>query len=127
MMADREGVRPDEILPPERGSVQARRLMTDAVLMLPNIVKLVARLLRDPRVPRRSKIALGMAAAYVASPIDLIPDPIPVLGYLDDLIIAPLGIAIAIKLAPNFMANFRSLKNQARCKEALSMRNFSNY
>ncbi len=80
-----QSVRPDEVVPPS-GSVQARRLVGDAVLLLPNIVKLVSRLLSDPRVPRRSKIALGAAAAYVASPIDLIPDIVPVVGWADDLI-----------------------------------------
>jgi uncharacterized membrane protein YkvA (DUF1232 family) len=59
----------------------------DAALMLPNLVKLVYRLLKDPRVPRRAKITLGLAAAYVASPIDLIPEVIPVLGWADDVLI----------------------------------------
>lgn len=55
---------------------------------------------RDPRVPWPAK-ALGIAvAAYAFSPIDLIPDFIPVLGYLDDLIIVPLGIALVVKLIP---------------------------
>lgn len=54
--------------------------------MIPNLVKLIGRLLIDPRVPRRSKIALGAAAAYVASPIDLIPEVIPVIGWADDVI-----------------------------------------
>jgi uncharacterized membrane protein YkvA (DUF1232 family) len=54
--------------------------------MIPNLVKLIARLLADPRVPRRSKMALAAAAAYVASPIDLIPEVIPVIGWADDLI-----------------------------------------
>lgn len=51
------------------------------------MVRLVSRLLRDPRVPRRSKITLGLAAAYVASPIDLIPDAVPVIGWADDLLL----------------------------------------
>jgi uncharacterized membrane protein YkvA (DUF1232 family) len=55
---------------------------------------------RDPRVPWYAK-ALGLAvAAYALSPIDLIPDFIPVLGYLDDLILVPLGIALVLKLIP---------------------------
>ena len=55
---------------------------------------------RDPRVPWHAK-ALGIAvAAYALSPIDLIPDFIPVLGYLDDLIIVPLGIALVVRLIP---------------------------
>jgi uncharacterized membrane protein YkvA (DUF1232 family) len=55
---------------------------------------------RDPRVPWLAK-ALGIAvAAYAFSPIDLIPDFIPVVGYLDELIILPLGIALAVRLIP---------------------------
>lgn len=80
-------VRPDEVLPPDGKSLQGRQLMQDAVFMMPNLVKLVARLLKDPRVPRRAKITLGIAAAYVASPIDLIPEMIPVIGWADDVLI----------------------------------------
>lgn len=55
---------------------------------------------RDPRVPWLPKaLALGVAA-YALSPIDLIPDVIPVVGYLDDLIIVPAGIALALLLIP---------------------------
>lgn len=55
---------------------------------------------RDPRVPWYAKAVAGMVAAYALSPIDLIPDFIPILGYLDDLLIVPLGILIAVKLIP---------------------------
>ena len=55
---------------------------------------------KDPRVPWYVKGLIFFVVAHTLSPIDLIPDFIPVLGYLDDLIIAPLGIAIAIKLIP---------------------------
>jgi uncharacterized membrane protein YkvA (DUF1232 family) len=55
---------------------------------------------RDPRVPWYAKVFMGLVAAYFFSPIDLIPDFIPVLGYLDDLIIVPVGIALAIKMIP---------------------------
>lgn len=55
---------------------------------------------RDPRVPWYAKLlALGIAA-YALSPIDLVPDFIPVLGYLDDLVIVPAGIALVIYLIP---------------------------
>jgi len=57
-------------------------------------------MLRNPRTPRVSKVLLGIAIAYAVSPIDLIPDFIPVIGYLDDLIILPLLILIAIRLIP---------------------------
>ena len=55
---------------------------------------------RDPRVPWSAKAVAGAVAAYALSPIDLIPDFIPVLGYLDDLVIVPLGIWLAQRLIP---------------------------
>jgi len=55
---------------------------------------------RDPRVPRRAKWLAGATVAYAVSPIDLIPDWIPVLGHLDDLILVPAGIAAAIRMIP---------------------------
>jgi len=55
---------------------------------------------RDPRVPWYAKVFLGLVIAHTFSPIDLIPDFVPVLGYLDDLIITPLGIALALKMIP---------------------------
>jgi uncharacterized membrane protein YkvA (DUF1232 family) len=55
---------------------------------------------RDPRVPWYAKIVAACVAAYALSPVDLIPDFVPVLGYLDDVILVPLGIALAIRLIP---------------------------
>lgn len=55
---------------------------------------------RDRRVPWYARVVAIVVVAYAFSPIDLIPDPIPVLGYLDDLILIPLGIALVIKLIP---------------------------
>jgi uncharacterized membrane protein YkvA (DUF1232 family) len=55
---------------------------------------------RDPRVPWYAKTLMGLVLAYAFSPIDLIPDFIPVLGYLDDLIVVPLGIALVLKMIP---------------------------
>lgn len=55
---------------------------------------------RDPRTPWLARLVAICVVAYALSPIDLIPDPIPVLGYLDDLILIPLGVALAIKLMP---------------------------
>jgi uncharacterized membrane protein YkvA (DUF1232 family) len=54
----------------------------------------------DRRVPWYAKAIAACVVAYACSPIDLIPDFIPVLGYLDDLILVPLGIALAIRLIP---------------------------
>jgi uncharacterized membrane protein YkvA (DUF1232 family) len=55
---------------------------------------------RDPRTPWYAKVVAALVVAYAFSPIDLIPDPIPVLGYLDDLVLVPLGAAIALRLIP---------------------------
>jgi uncharacterized membrane protein YkvA (DUF1232 family) len=64
---------------------------------------------RDRRTPWVAKATASAVAAYALSPIDLIPDFIPVLGYLDDLLIVPLGIALAIRLVPpSLMAEFRA-------------------
>ena len=63
---------------------------------------------RDPRVPLLAKAVALFIAAYALSPIDLIPDFIPVLGYLDDLLIVPLGIMLVVRLIPaTLMAEFR--------------------
>ena len=72
---------------------------------------------RDPRVPWYAKVIAAGVAAYALSPIDLIPDFIPVVGYLDDLLIVPLGIMLAIKLVPpEAMAEHRAAaeREQAR-------------
>ena len=55
---------------------------------LPDIARLIARLVGDPVLPRAAKIALAAAALYLVSPFDLIPDFIPVVGYLDDALLA---------------------------------------
>jgi uncharacterized membrane protein YkvA (DUF1232 family) len=56
---------------------------------------------KDPSVPWYAKVFTACVVAYAFSPIDLIPDFIPVLGYLDDIIIVPLGIKLALKMIPN--------------------------
>ena len=72
---------------------------------------------RDPRVPWYAKGVALAVAAYALSPIDLIPDFIPVLGYLDDLIIVPLGILLVIKLIPaGLMAEFRAEADRRETK-----------
>src|SRR2546425_12979158 len=55
---------------------------------------------RDSRVPWHARLVAAGVVAYYFSPIDLIPDPIPVLGYVDDLLLLPLGVALAIRLIP---------------------------
>ena len=63
-------------------------------------VRAVYLAMHDPRTPWYARLLAGAVVAYAFSPIDLIPDPIPVLGYLDDLVLLPLGIALALKLIP---------------------------
>jgi uncharacterized membrane protein YkvA (DUF1232 family) len=55
---------------------------------------------RDPRVPLHARIFAAVVVGYAFSPIDLIPDPILVIGYLDDLLLIPLGVALAIRMIP---------------------------
>lgn len=69
----------------------------------------------DPRTPWYGRAFGALVMAYALSPIDLIPDPIPVLGYLDDLVLVPLGVVIALRLIPpNVMEESR-----ARAEEML--------
>ena len=63
---------------------------------------------KDPRVPWYARIFAVCVVGYAFSPIDLIPDPIPTIGYLDDLILVPLGITLALKMIPKeVMAEYR--------------------
>jgi uncharacterized membrane protein YkvA (DUF1232 family) len=55
---------------------------------------------RDPRTPWYARVTAGCVVAYAFSPIDLIPDFIPILGYVDDLILVPLGIALTMRMIP---------------------------
>lgn len=93
-------LRPDEVISPGGGSAfQIRKLTIDTLRMLPNLIKLLARLIADPRVPRRSKLVVGAAMAYLASPIDLIPDLVPVIGVFDDILVAALAVNHLIQVA----------------------------
>lgn len=76
----------------ERARQWAHRVTADA-----HAVWLAA---RDPRTPWYAKALAGVVAAYALSPIDLIPDFIPVLGYLDDVVLVPLGLLLAMRLIP---------------------------
>ncbi len=67
-------------------------LVIEALMLLPNIVKLLSRLLRDRRVPMRRKALIGAVLAYVISPVDLIPDFVVGIGRLDDLVLVSLAI-----------------------------------
>lgn len=77
-------------------------------------IKVYRLVLKDKRTPRIAKLFLGLAVSYIFLPFDLIPDFIPVLGHVDDVIIIPLLIYIALKLIPNevILDNRRKLNEQ---------------
>ena len=84
--------------------VLARRLppgiLKDLAGFLPACVTLVRRLRRDPRVPRRAKVAVVFAGLWVISPIDLIPEFLPVIGPLDDVVVVALALRYAARRVP---------------------------
>jgi len=84
--------------------VLARRLppgvLKDLAAFLPACVTAARRLRNDPRVPSRAKVAVGLAALWVLSPIDLIPEFLPVIGPLDDVVVAALALRYAARRVP---------------------------
>ena len=75
-------------------------LLRDLAAFIPDCVTTVRRLRRDPRVPRRAKIAVVVAGIWVASPIDLIPEFLPVIGPLDDIVVVALALRYAARQVP---------------------------
>lgn len=72
---------------------------------------------RDPRTPIGAKVVAAAVAAYALSPIDLIPDFIPIIGYIDDLLLVPIGILIAVRLIPvALMSEFRAKASEREGK-----------
>ncbi len=84
--------------------VLARRLPSglarDLAAFIPDCVTTVRRLRHDPRVPRRAKVAIVIAGVWVASPIDLIPDFLPIIGPLDDIIVVAVALRYAARQVP---------------------------
>jgi uncharacterized membrane protein YkvA (DUF1232 family) len=82
----------------------ARRLppgvLRDLAGFIPDCVTTVRRLRKDPRVPRKAKIAIVIAGIWVASPIDLIPEFIPIIGPLDDIVVVALALRYAGRQVP---------------------------
>ncbi len=75
-------------VPPQK----AKQVLLELALFLPHFALLLKRLLADPRVPKRSKLVLGGTFLYLVSPIDVIPDFVPGLGQLDDIVVALLAL-----------------------------------
>ncbi|MEV4693342.1 DUF1232 domain-containing protein [Micromonospora echinospora] len=82
----------------------ARRLppgiLRDLAAFVPDCVTTVRRLRRDPRVPRRARVAIVVAGVWLASPIDLIPEFLPVIGPLDDIVVVALALRYAARQVP---------------------------
>jgi uncharacterized membrane protein YkvA (DUF1232 family) len=77
-----------------------RALARELATLIPNLTRLFAGLLRDPRVPLRAKVVLGATAIYLAMPIDLVPDFIPIAGQLDDAIVAAIALRYVVRVSP---------------------------
>ena len=75
------------------------RLLAEALRILPDLLRLLRRLAADPSLPRGVRIRLGLLMAYLAIPIDLIPDFVPVLGYADDAIIVTIVLRGTVRRA----------------------------
>lgn len=74
--------------------------LKDLVAFLPACATTARRLRADPRVPRRAKLAVGLALAWVLSPIDLVPEFLPIIGPLDDIVVVALALHYAARQAP---------------------------
>jgi uncharacterized membrane protein YkvA (DUF1232 family) len=73
--------------------------MKDLLLLLPRLARMIAQLLADADVPAAAKVALAAVAVYLASPVDLLPDFIPFIGYLDDVLL----VAVVVDGLLNFL------------------------
>lgn len=80
--------------------------MKDLLLLLPRLARMIASLLTDRQVPMAAKVALAAVAVYLASPVDLIPDFIPFLGYLDDALL----VAVVVDGLLNYLDRSLLLK-----------------
>jgi uncharacterized membrane protein YkvA (DUF1232 family) len=74
-----------------------RVLARELALLIPNLTRLFAGLARDERVPLRAKVVLGVTVLYLAMPIDLVPDFVPIAGSLDDAIIAAFALRFVVR------------------------------
>ncbi|HEX9140825.1 MAG TPA: DUF1232 domain-containing protein [Gaiellaceae bacterium] len=74
-----------------------RALARELATLLPNLTRLFAGLVRDPRVPLRAKVVLGVTALYLAMPFDVVPDFVPIAGSLDDAIVAAFALRFVVR------------------------------
>jgi uncharacterized membrane protein YkvA (DUF1232 family) len=80
---------------------------------------------KDPRTPWYAKIFSACVVGYLLSPIDLIPDPIPIIGYLDDLIIVPIGIFLSLKMIPKEVMDDSRIKAKNITREGMPVNYFA--
>jgi uncharacterized membrane protein YkvA (DUF1232 family) len=93
-------VQPDSVYNPDGSAVdRAKPIVKEALLALPNLVKLLFRLMKDSRVPLRAKATVAATFLYFISPIDVIPDIAPVVGQLDDLLLIAFAINRIVKVS----------------------------
>lgn len=83
----------------------AKAIVIELLKLIPNLLKLLYRLLEDPRIPKSEKAILAGVAAYVVSPLDLIPDVVPFLGKVDDLVLIALVIKRLFNVAGDQVLN----------------------
>lgn len=76
-----------------------RGALTQAMRLLPDLLRLLPRLARDPGVPRRTRLLLWLTLGYLALPVDLVPDFVPVLGYADDAVVVCLVLRAVVRRA----------------------------
>lgn len=77
----------------------SRAVLGQAALLLPDVVRLVARLARDPTLPRAVRVRLWLLLGYLASPVDVVPDFIPVVGYADDAVVVVVVLRSVVRRA----------------------------
>ncbi|HUR14886.1 MAG TPA: DUF1232 domain-containing protein [Mycobacteriales bacterium] len=73
--------------------------LRDAIRLLPDVLRLVGRLAKDPAVPRRTRVTLWLVLAYLALPMDLVPDFVPVVGYADDAVLVAWALRSVVRTA----------------------------
>ena len=83
-----------------RPPVPPQTQLREYALLLPRLIKLIWRLARDPRVPARSKASLFLLAGYLASPVDLIPDFLPAIGQVDDILVVVFALDQLLNRVP---------------------------
>lgn len=95
----------DELELPSHAAPGAQTELKEYLFLLPRLAKLIWRLTRDPRVPARAKATLVILGAYLVSPVDLIPDFIPGLGQLDDIVIAAFALDQILNRIPDHLVH----------------------